>query len=604
MSPSPAPHFPAWFWLLWLTMTVAFFGFMHSTERGALPDVQWQIDRVDVLFSDADYPPAAAAPWQDIALPFATGPDDEESVVAWLRFTVPAKVASKSLTLAIPSPNFSRYALWYDNREIDQRGMHPDTVSLLRHPIAFAIPPRPVLSSEPTATVMLRINSQDPSAYWQPMVLGPTRVLQDYVSNAQFTQQTLVRTIMAMMAVMSFLMAIIHRMRFRKETVYGWYALGMFTWLLHTGQGQLQSAPFASLSFWIALGYVTLPTFVVVAAIFTNRVINRPQPKVERWLLAGLTLGAGYIFYRGGTDGSLGGFLTLFWIPATIAVGTYNVTRMVQAARREYAPDVLILLAATAVVLVVGIRDYLYNNLGLIPGTTLYLKYAAGLVLVVFSFVLIRRFSNALTHAEQSNLALQAERPLVAPESGADYRRVVLAEHHLLEEQIDQLLDNVASTEELKSVRRSLHAAKHDMQLITDALSTSDHPAEHLLASLQQRLEIQARQYQTDMQWHAEAADIGTTLQPHQLLSLGRFIQISSREAFEAEAAVNIVLQNTGTEHRYTLTATGVQDPEQVFKRRLQYQRMAAELTGQASYREVGGNSEISLSWHPPDALG
>lgn len=604
MSQSTAPHFPAWFWLLWLVMTVSFFGFMHSTERGALPDAQWQIDHVDVLFSDSVYPPAATAPWQNIALPFTTEPAGQEDVIAWLRLTVPKEAANQPLTLVIPSPNVSRYALWQDDREIDQRGMQPDTVSLLRHPIAFAIPPRPWNSSNALATLMLRVNSQDPSAYWQPMVLGPTGTLEGYVSNAQFTQQTLVRTIMAMMAVMSFLMAIIHRMRFRQETVYGWYALGMFTWLLHTGQGQLQTAPFGALSFWIALGYVTLPTFVVVSAILTNRVIDRPQPRVERGMLTGLTMGAAYIFYRGGTDGSLAAFLTLFWIPATIAAGIYNVTRMVQAARREYAPDVLILLAATAVVLVVGVRDYLYNNLGLIAGSTLYLKYAAGLVLVVFSFVLMRRFSLALTRAEQTNQALQAERSMVAPENGADYRRVVLAEHHLLEEQIDQLLDSVASTDELESVRRSLHAAKDDMQLITDALSASERPAEHLLTSLQQRLTLQAGQYQTEMQWYTEATHIGATLQPHQLLSLGRFIQISSREAFEAQAAIRIVLDTTGNEHRYSLTAKGTQDPAQVFKRRLQYERMAAELSGQVSYRGLASDCAINLTWIQPNDPG
>ncbi|MFK7915004.1 MAG: hypothetical protein AB8B93_13895 [Pseudomonadales bacterium] len=604
MSGAQSKRFPLWFWLLWAILTTAFFGFMQTSERGALPDPQWQLNSAEVLFSDDVYPPAADAEWQTVALPFVKAPADQTEVIAWMRLEVPATAAGAPLTLAIPSPNFSRYSLWRNGREIDQRGMEPERVSLLRLPIAFAIPPESPNTAAPQSALYLRINSQDPSAYWQPMLLGPTAALQDYQANAEFMQQTLVRTIMAMMAVMSFLMAIIHRMRFRKETVYGWYALGMFAWLLHTGQGQLQTAPFAGLSFWLALGYVTLPTFVVLSAIFTNRVIDRPQPRVERALLVGLLLGAAYIFYRGGTDDSLGRFLTVFWIPATIVTGMYNLTRMIQAARHNYAPDVLVLLAATAVVLVVGVRDYLYNNLGLIAGSTLYLKYAAGLVLVVFSFVLIRRFSNALTRAEQTNTALQAQQQSSNPDSGADYRRVLLAEHHLLEAQIDQLLDSVASSEKLDSVRQSLNAARDDMQLITDALAAPEHPAQHLLTSLAQRLQLQAKQHQSKLHWDKQSQNTGAHLKPHQLLSLARFIQMSSREAFATHATIKIVTKNNGDQHQFILTATGPQDPDSVFKRRLQYARMAAELEGQVRFRSVPGGCEISLLWEQADQPG
>lgn len=598
MRDASTTRFPAWFWLLWIALSTLFFSLMHLGERNASADLRWQQSSAELLRSDSRYPPSDSALWKPIQLPFADSDPETLNYVVWLRLTVPASVSEQSLILAIPSPNFSQYALWQAGRELDQRGMSAaDAVSLLRHPIAFEIPASTWNRMPANRHLLLRIDTQDPTAYIRPLFLGPAADLADFVASAQFMERTLVRAIMAMMAVMSFLMAIIHRMRYRQETVYGWYALGIFTWLLHTGQGQLETAPFASIAFWISLGYVTLPTFVVTSAIFTNRVIDEPQPRVEIPMLIGLVLGSSYIFVIGGTDGSINAFLATFWIPATIAVGSYNIVRMVQAARRRYHPDVLILLAATAVVLVVGVRDYLYNNLGVISGSSLYLKYAAGLVLVVFSFVLIRRFSSALGNAERSNRALQAQRDMDS--SGTDYRRVMLEEHRLLEEQIDALLQSVASSDALDSVRRSLTAARADMQLISDALALSSEPDAQLLASLRQRLEEQATEHAVALNWQTTPTPATNRLQPHQLLSLGRFIQIASREGFDAKGIERLTIHSSasGTAQHLSITAAGLLDTTDVFTRRAQYQRMAAELGGSVTYASTTTDRSIELQW-------
>lgn len=601
MSALSNTRFPLWFWGLWLLLCIVFFGLMYLGERDAQRDARWQVNHIELAPGTSDYPPTAPDRWRQVTLPLleqADAASAQNSLHLWLRIPLPDLAPAQSLLLAIPDPNFARFSLWLDGREFDVRGSDRTQVSLLRHPIAFQIPASSIANST-DAHLILQLQTQDTGAYITPMLLGPASDLQTYVQHRQFMERTLVRAIMAMMAVMSFLMAIIHRMRYRQETVYGWYALGMLAWLLHTGQGQLESASVGSVSFWLAVGYVTLPTFVVISAILTNRVIQAPARRIEALLVTGLVLGSAYIFWRGAANGALNNFLTAFWIPATIGVGGYNIYRMVSAARRRYSPDVLILLAATAVVLVVGIRDYLYNNLGIVPGSSLYLKYAAGLVLVVYSFVLIRRFSRALTSAEAKNAELVAQRTPSDLDVGADYRRVMLDEHALFEAQIDTLLENVASTTELDSLRQSLTAARSDIALITDALTASDHPGRHMLDSLRVRLQQQCQDSAVQLQWDVSADIAMDSLKPHQLLSLGRLIQVAGREATATATTrtLHVALRKLDGSHTLSIVNHGSPVQAEVFTRKEQYARMARELAGTVSYEVTEDTAAIRLEW-------
>lgn len=571
------------FWSACLLASTLFFVLMYAAESQYELNPRWSVDTLDIIESDAPTPPGADAPWRHVELPHYDPSSDtsrRQHYEGWLRIALPDAYRSDQgpWLLANAKPVGVRYGLWLDGRAID-----PGAAETTRHrptnPRTFALP---AAADDPARYIHLRVTRLQNVLAVGRMMLGPRAEVSTHAAPVTFMQRTFTRALMAMMAIMCFLMAVIHFLERRRDTVYGWYAIAMSAWLLHIGHSQLEVLPFGDAKLWGHLTLVTLAGFVFTAAVFNNRVIRRPMPVVEWSLLVFGAAGTAYFVAGALMDWNVEPLNRALWIPLIICVGVYMVVRLGNAASKTNDPDLLVLLAGTFLVLLVGIRDYLYNDLRIISGALLYLNFVAALVLVVFSFVLIRRFANAIELARRA-----------APAPTTDYEEVLTQEHDVLGDRIDDLISNVENNAELGSLRRSLDHARADLQLIHDSLSDDGWSSQALLESLRDRLAASAHDRGVAFTWSVDTEIESLALDPHQLLSAARFVQSAAHEALERDGLQRVQIEGNALNDSIEFRVAAVGGSNAVFWGTSRYERIAQDLGG----RITQGQDAIALSW-------
>jgi hypothetical protein len=195
-----------------------------------------------------------------------------------------------------------------------------------------------------------------------------------------------------------------------RETVYAWFAAGLVFWSVYNLNYLLTRRP-ASLAFWQVIIHAALGAFLYSMILFVHRLVGIRRERLERALLwvtvasiAGMAVGAMtldiphlWLLINSGYR----------WI--LLALGTYLVVQLLVLSLRRRTATLYWLWSATAVTFSFGVHDSL-RQLGIldptVPGLLQYGELAA---LLVFGYLAVDRFADALRQSEELNVALDGK---------------------------------------------------------------------------------------------------------------------------------------------------------------------------------------------------
>jgi len=522
---------PLWFWAACLFAPLIFIGGMSQIENQHELDEQYRLNTARYVASNAATPPADSANWQQIDLAGRLGPNDSPTSI-WLRIKLPAtNSAEHRWMLFMPNPRSTNVSLWLDNLRYEGAGAHHSPpLTMPRNPVS--LPFSALALPKNDRELFLHLSRDSGGVPVSELYLGPYNELEDYVAQSVFAKQSLLRAILVMMMVMAFITLIIHFMQREETSIYGWWTIALGVALLYTAHSQLEQVSFGSLWFWWGTTYVTLALFTVSNAIFVNRLIGSPQPVVERVFVAVLIAGSAFILSDPFGPERQSYFVSLFWIPCTLAVGLYVFARLWRSAMRMADKDVLLLLATTFVGICVGVRDFLYNDLGVVSGSMLYMRHCTGLMVVAYSFVMISRFSRLpRSHRKTLGNPDAHTNPLLTIDGALDHRSLLEQEHNAIEAQLQEAILHFEPSEETSQLSTNLRAARHDLQLIRDSIMRADEGKTDVIANMQQRLSQSAQRQSTPFIWLTPHQDPLWPQDAHHELAIARFLQTAIVEA-------------------------------------------------------------------------
>ena len=605
---------PLWFWVLTPLVPVLFLGLMHQFEHRSALNEDWHVMSAYYLDSNAEAPPAVDSDstnqWQPISMPREELGDWREPASAWLRIALPKGQTNSSndWMLLIPSPINANYSLWLSDVRFARAGHHKSTgVSMPKNPVVFEFSSLALRDGD--REIYLRITSGFGGVNPNGIYLGPADALRGHAEHSIFIKKTLIRAILIMMAGMAFAMFLIHLLRREHTTIYGWYALGVFVWYIHMLNGQHETAVFGNLWFWYRVTYVTMAAYAIVALIFINRLIKHPQKRIETLLLLLFSIGAILILADPLGPESTLRFKSILWTPATIALSLYMLLRLGIGVRRNPHNQVLALLVVTFLGVCVGIRDYLYNDLQLLPGGMLYLRHATGLIMVTYSFVMIWRFAQedreySLANSHPSNSTIPTNNQSAPLPS---QNRLLQQEHDALERQLQQAMLDAEPSETTTKFNNNMQAARLDLQLIRDMMkSNEESETGSLLKDMQLRLYQTANNQGIQLDWSTPLITDQRFLEDNFEFAVARFIQTATLDALAFTElkglSVHTNIENTPSNASMTITikAYFTEPSATYFTKRAQMGAAARDLKGHLEFESSPGLHKVVLHWDAP----
>ena len=395
----------------------------------------------------------------------------------------------------------------------------------------------------PTQNLLaLRVVAERPGqGMLRELYFGPDAELRGYHELANFFSQTLVQMIVMLMLVTSAFMALLWWWG-RHDATYGWYAIMLFTWAIHdvyplVTTGQLP--PLLLDWFW----HVTLVWFVYSVCIFVFRYLQRDEPELEirflRWALSvsaaltALVLFAPAAFYDWGY---------LISDTAALLISAYPLYCVLDGLLRRFTADVALLVTCGAFSLTFGIHDWMVM-VGILDRANNYLMPFGSLsIMLVFGFLLVRRFGAALEGLEAMNLSLEQRVRNREQEVERAHQRLLKLEteraisherERLVRDMHDGLGGTLISTLAMVrsgsvnqgSIQEALQAAIEDMRLMIDSLDPVDGDLVSVLASLRSRLAPRLEAAGLTVQWRVTEVPAMNWLGPQGVLGVMRILQ-------------------------------------------------------------------------------
>ncbi len=558
---------PPVFWLILFGLPVAFLTVMQILESGAGVDEKWRVTFLEGMTSDVEYesPPPPDVDWHGVDLPFAPILHGTPTTGVWWRVPIPRELRHPRThwLVIVPIPFFANYELWVENRLLARAGTRDPIGSTPKNPVTFEVT-NPA-EGLPAEFFYLRTTVDRAGLMMSPIWVGPAEVLTSLATRLDRIHRTTIRAIMATMAMMAFIMGAIQLLRRRPDDAYGWYALMLLIWTLHLGHRQNEAPAFGDVNFWVLASQLTLGWFVIAAAIFINRYLKQRDALVERLLLAwGALIPAILLFAElpSALSFTLSGKV---WVASVILIGVYMLVRVLRDFWRKPSTDNCSLLALVFFLIVIGLRDYYFNEWAGPPlQSFLYLPFASGIALLTFSIMLIRNFVVALETSETLNVELEARvaEKVDALEQEHALRRQMEQEQLLMQERqrlLQEMHDGLgghlvhalATAErapQLESMVDPLKTALEDLRLIIDSLDPEEGTFEAVFSSLRARVARTVDALGMEFTWQLDPALDALELNPHEVLNLARIIQ---------EAVTNVVKHA----HATALTVTGTYEP-------------------------------------------
>lgn len=530
---------------------------LYLVDRPYNLDDAYRIEAERFVVSYDDAPPVSG--WNHISSsPAPYLADDDPFMSVWYEFGVPTDIETPTLYFPMP---YSNLDVWYRGARLLQLGSMALPLYYARYPV---LRPLPVAESGTNSNKLyIRVARHSANPYIPDAYVAPYALAQ-----LDFDHQSITRRwISVFMLVAMSIFVIVNLGLFivnRRETAYGWYALTMLLWGLHTAHGLINDIPFHH-PLWFAISYVLI-LWTVAELIFINRFFSIPAPRVEKFIVV-VSIAVSAILLVISLGPRFEPMLQVVrWLitPWALFVAFLIISRYFAAIRQNWNYESVSLWLLSGVFLGVGVRDIFYelNLPGFSPpGSAYYLQVFAALPMALFGLHLLRRYTKALRIARLKNDELDeavAERTSALEDSykeiANEQSRRSLAEERarLMRDMHDglggQLVHALALSEQGSDpeLQKALRLALDDLRLIVESLSPEQRSLPELVASYRHRVAGLLARTGVRVSWEIADLQWREALSPKHALNLLRILQEAVTNAVRHSGAkqIRVVLRD------------------------------------------------------------
>ncbi|MEZ5559561.1 MAG: hypothetical protein R3E86_13585 [Pseudomonadales bacterium] len=430
-------------------------------------------------------------------------------------------------------------------------------------PLMFSIPNGLIRSGGNVLHVRV-LSYPSGHGFLAPVFLGPSELLLPSFESRQFLQVHLSRFITIATAFMSLFLGLIWWLK-RSETVYGWLALTTLMWSAHSLKYHLSDIPVTSLQ-WAALLFVTAIGFCTAVIIFLHRFTGVSLPKMQRFVLGHAAVAVLVLTSLTLLETDLLYSAAQIFVSVALVLAGYNFVRMVVRIWNGRVLETYLVGAASLVVMVVGVRDWVLILGFMDRPSGQFTQYAIPLLLGVLGIVLVMRFVGALRASEQLTQTLENRVAAKTQELEANYTRLQELEREqtlaaererLMRDMHDgvggQLVSSLALLKakgiEDTDLDATLSGALTDLRLMIDSLDPVDDDLNGVLGMLRDRMQRPMEAAGLKTLWQFERLPKFPDLGPDRVLQILRILQ---------EALTNVLKHA----HASQVVVGAVYDPE------------------------------------------
>lgn len=498
--------------------------------------------------------------WHDVdSSPAPRLTDDDPFMSVWYDFSIPTGVETPTLYLPMPYANLD---VWYGGKRLFQLGAMELPLYYSRYPVLRPLPGGKAALAENKLQIRVARHSANP--YVPDAFVAPYAMAQldfDHQSITRLWISVFMLVAMSIFVIVNFGLYLVNR----RETAYGWYALTMLLWGMHTAHGLVNDIPFHH-PLWFAISYVLI-LWTVAELIFINRFFSLPARRLEKYVVV-ISIAISAILLLVALGPRFEPMLQVVrWLvtPWALFVALLIISRYFTAIRREWNYESVSLWMLSGVFLGVGVRDILYelNLPGFSPpGSAYYLQVFAALPMALFGLHLLRRYTKALRIARIKNEELDeaiSERTTELEDSykeiAEEQSRRSLAEERarLMRDMHDglggQLVHALALSEQGSDpeLQKALRLALDDLRLVVESLSPEQRSLPELVASYRYRVAGLLARTGVGVDWEIADLQWRKALSPKHALNLLRILQEAVTNAVRHSDAkkIRVVLRDT-----------------------------------------------------------
>jgi signal transduction histidine kinase len=488
-------------------------------------------------------PPSATTTWIPVTLP-ERAPVVEGAVRqhAWYRLRVHLPQPGPPLWGVLLQRPRAALAIWVDGQLLADAGTRRERLPEYLHDLRYNLPPGVLSGRE--LEILVHSVAATRGAGLGALWFADSAQLAAYKAQRNRIEKTLPAIAVQVIVVLGVMFGAVFAARPR-EHAFGWFAAALLMWAAHTALLMRGTPLFGLPALARALPLVSLAWFVVFALLFVHRWIGLQARGSERAALATGVLGSVLAVSASlaGGDAAYAAASRYGVVPAILVVGALLVGHLLQALRGEpRQPDIRRLLVVAVALLVIGLRDWLFDAGWIGSAQSMrYLPFAAPLVFLAAGGMLLRRHVQALATAESLNRDLEAKVAEKSAEIEHSFRRLAAIEgerardeerarivrdmHDGVGGHLVQALAMAERGTPPERLRETLGQALDDLRLLIDAVDLRDGGLADALARLRERLARRLSALGLRLEWDFTAMPELPALPPETTIQVLRVLQ-------------------------------------------------------------------------------
>jgi len=514
--------------LLLLTLT-------GCSLKPADPGRYLRLNTADFQFNDQRRPPDEKTNWQPLKLPDLwdfTHPD--RSGAGWYRFRIRLNVAPNRLWgIYLPRINRSVAVFMNDILLGSDVPLKVKNTTSWNYPIYLPIPNGLLRAGE--NILYLRLTAEaNLRGRLLPVYLGPDEYLRQFQTTNYFLRITMSQLVGAFALTMGLCMSLLWYIR--RESEYGWFALGSLFWAIFTSWFFLQNIPLP-LKYWIAFTHGSGILMIGSMWCFVGTFADLQIKNTKRILIGYCILATIILFLT--PENRIFDTLVIAYFLLQIPAG-WLLYLFVKYWQAHPSVDTTMIFISVLPIVLLGGHDWL--NLAFHLQRSYLMHYTAPFIFILIGWSLIHRFSTAIDAADRLNAELevrvmQREQELTQAMSTIhtlEKKKMIEEERERIMRDIHdgvggQLVSALAMMENSGQVSKiltdTLTYALDDLRLIIDSLAPEEEGLPAMLAMFKYRYEPKLKQQGIAMHWQQDEVSVLASFSPRHSLQLLRIIQ-------------------------------------------------------------------------------
>jgi len=338
-----------------------------------------------------------------------------------------------------------------------------------------------------------------------------------------------------------------------QDQVYALFSLQLFIWATHNLNLFIADIP-TSAHFWEAMTMSTLGWTVVAMIFFNHRYVglqdaNKSAAIIERAAVIFALMGMGIFFLP-----DIGLILKLgygVWDSFLIVFGSYAIIFLIREFWQRPRTEVLGMILVGIPILVFGLHDILTVNYFRDRREGLTIQFGIIPAIFLFSWFMIRRFTDSITQAEELAATLELRVAEKQQALALKYEQLkALEQQQLLSEERERIMrdmhDGIGgqlvsvvvmlknySDGVMNQVREKVQLSLVDLRFVIDSLDPVLNDLPTLLGMMRSRLADQLRAANINLEWAVTELPELSELSPRRSLHIMRIVQEATTNAIK-----------------------------------------------------------------------